>query len=71
MISVKVYVPNINSSRCGKCVRIRSFSGPYFLAFRLNTEKYSVSLRIHPECGKIRTKETPNTDAFYAVSLID
>ena len=29
-----------------KNVRIWSFSGPYFPAFRLNTERYSVSLRI-------------------------
>ena len=29
-----------------KSVRIRSFSGPYFPSFGLNTERYSVSLRI-------------------------
>ena len=29
---------------------------PHFLAFGLNTERYSVSLRIHSECGKIRTR---------------
>ena len=28
---------------------------------------YSVSLRIKSECGKIRTRITPNTYAFYAV----
>ena len=50
-----------------KSVRIRSFSGPYFPAFGLNTEIYSVSLRIQFECGKIRTRKTPNTDTFYAV----
>ena len=52
---------------CAKSVRIRSFSGPYFAAFRLNKERYQVSLRIQSECGKIRTRKTPNTDAFYAV----
>ena len=31
---------------CVKSVCIRSYSGPYFPAFRLNTERYSVSLRI-------------------------
>ena len=31
------------------------FSGPYFPAFGLNTERYGVSLRIQSECGKIRT----------------
>ena len=33
------------------------FSGPYFPAFGLNTERYSVSLRIQSECGKIRTRK--------------
>ena len=33
-------------SHCVKNVRIRSNSGPYFPAFGLNTERYSVSLRI-------------------------
>ena len=31
---------------CIKCVRIRSYSGPYFSAFGPNTERYSVPLRI-------------------------
>ena len=39
-------------SHCVKCVRTRSYSGPYFPAFGLNTERYSVSLRIQSECGK-------------------
>ena len=33
------------------------FSGPHFPAFALNTERYSVSLRIQSECGKIRTRK--------------
>ena len=45
-----------------KCMRIRSYSGPHFPSFRLNTEKYSVFLRIQSECGK-----TANTDTFYKV----
>ena len=32
------------------------FSGPYFPAFGLNTERYRVSLCIEPECGKIWTR---------------
>ena len=36
-----------------KRVRIRSFYGPFFPAFGLNTERYVVSLRIQSECGKI------------------
>ena len=51
-----------------KC-RVRNFSGPYFLAFELNTERYSVSLRTQSEYGKIRTKKTPNTDTFHGVQM--
>ena len=52
---------------CVKIVRIRNFSGPYFPPFGLNTKRYSVSLRIQSECGKIRTRKTPNMDTFHAV----
>ena len=52
---------------CVKGVRIRRFSGPYFPAFGLNTDRYGVSLRIQSECGKIRTIKTLNTDTFHAV----
>ena len=52
---------------CVKSVRIRSYPGPHFPAPGLNTERYEVSLRIQFECGKMRTKITPNTDTFYAV----
>ena len=55
---------------CKKSVRIRSFSGPCFPAFELNTERYSVSLRIQSECGKIRTRKTPNTDTLHAAKAI-
>ena len=50
-----------------KSVRVRSFFGHYLPTFGLNTERYRVSLRIQSECGKIRTRKTPNTDTFYAV----
>ena len=33
-----------------KRVRIRSYFGPHFPAFELNTERYSVSLCIQSEC---------------------
>ena len=49
-------------------VRIRSFSGPSFPAFGLNTERYGISLHIQSEYGKIRTRKTPNTDTLYAVN---
>ena len=48
-----------------KSVRIRSFSGPYFPAFGLITERYSVSFRIQSECEKKRPKKTLNTDTFH------
>ena len=52
---------------CVKSVCIRIYSGRPFPAFGLNTERYSVSLFIQSECGKKRTRITPNTDTFYAV----
>ena len=51
-----------------KSVRIRSFSGPYFPAFGLNKEKYSVSLPIQSKCAEIRTRKTPNSEHFHAVT---
>ena len=48
-------------------VRIRSCSGPYFPAFGLNTERYSVSLRIQSKCGRIWIRKTSNKDIFHAV----
>ena len=52
--------------QCVKSARIWSYSGPHFPEFGLNTERYSVFLRIQSECGKMRTRITPNTDIFYA-----
>ena len=58
-----------SKQHCVKSVRIRSFSGPYFPAFGMNVERYSVSLRIQSECGKMRTRKAPNTDTFHAVQI--
>ena len=52
---------------CVKSVPIRSYSGPYFPAFRLNKERYGTTLHIPSKCEKIRTRKALNTDAFYAV----
>ena len=52
-----------------KSVRIRSYSGPYFPAFGLNTDRYSISLLIQSELGEIRTRITPNTDTFHAAYM--
>ena len=54
---------------CVEIVQIRSYSGPYFPAFGMNTEIYFLSLRIESECGKRWTRITQNTDTFYAVML--
>ena len=43
---------HVNVTHSVKSVRIWSFSGPYFPAFRLNTEIYKVKLRIQTTCGK-------------------
>ena len=58
---------SVSNLHCVKSVRIWSYSGPYFAAFGLNTERYFVSLRIQSECGKMRTRITPNKDSFLAV----
>ena len=55
-------------NHCVKSVCIRSFSGSYFPAFGLNTDRYGVSLHIQSKCRKIRTRITSNTDTFYAVT---
>ena len=50
-----------------KSVLIWSFSGQYISVFGHTTERYGVSLWVKSECGKIRTKKTPNMDTFYGV----
>ena len=60
---------SVNSHRV-KSVRIRSYSVPYFPAFGMHTKRYGVYLSIQSECGKIRTRITPNTDTFHAVSSV-
>ena len=47
-----------------KSSHTRSFSGPYFPAFGLKTERCSVSFRIQSECGKIRTRKLPIRTLF-------
>ena len=55
---------------CVNSVRIPSFSSPYFPAFGLITERYAVSFRIQPECCKIWTRKTPDTDTFHSVFTV-
>ena len=57
------------SSECFTNVTIRVKVATYFPAFGLNTERYGVSLHLKSECWKMRTRRTPNTDTFHAVTL--
>ena len=69
---VFIYVISTNSNlifkiHCVKIVQERSFCGPYFPAFGLNTEIYGVNIRIQSKYWKIRTRKTPYLDTFYTV----
>ena len=48
----------------GKILRKKSIFKDISLYFKLTC---TVSFRIQSECGKIRTRKTPNTDTFHAV----
>ena len=56
--------------RCLKTICNQGFSGPYFPAFRLNTERYFVFLRIQSKCRKKRTIKNFETDTFYQVRRV-
>ena len=43
------------------------FSGPYFPAFGLNTERYSYPSIFSPNAGKYGQEKTPYLDTFHAV----
>ena len=66
---LKLYL-KIGEDHCVRSARIRSFSGGYFPAFGLNTERHGVSLHIQFKCGKIWNRKTPNTNTFYAVDVL-
>ena len=51
---------------CLKSTCIQSYSGPYFPAFGLNTERYEVSRHIQFKYRKMRTRINSNTDTFFA-----
>ena len=55
---------------CVKSIRIQSYSNLHFPTFRLNTERYSVSLYIQSEGGKMRIRTTPNTLTFYGLKMV-
>ena len=56
-----------------KSVHIRSFSGSYFSAFGLNTERCGVSLErygIVYKCEKMQTIKIPNMDTSHGVIAV-
>ena len=64
-----IYHFHSNSQLYVKTVPIRSFSGPDFLSFGLNTDIYGVNLHTQSEFLKKRTRKTPNTDNFPLVQV--
>ena len=72
VFSLCTFYCQIIFTHCVKSVRIWSYSGPHFLAFGLNTEWYSIYLRIQAEYGKMRIRITPNMDyIFHAATKLD
>ena len=60
----------LNKSAYVKSARIRSYSGPHFPAFsRIWTDDGEI-LRMRENARKMRTRITPNTDAFYEVLVL-
>ena len=66
-MSVTSSVKTMGDKHSVKSVHIQSYAGPYFPAFKLNTKRYSVFLRIQSEWGKIQTRKTLNTDTVFPV----
>ena len=59
-----------DTTHCVEIVRIKSFSCPYFSAFGLEADIYSVNFCIQSEYEKkIGTKKTPNTESCYAFTF--
>ena len=63
-----IFRKKYSDNHCVKSVRIWSFSGPHLTAFGINTERYSVSLRIQSKYLKIWTRKTRNTNTFHKVN---
>ena len=51
----------------GKVSNYGVFSGPYFPAIRLNTERYKV---LSPSAEKYGPEKTPYLDTFHAVCVL-
>ena len=59
---------NICSSLICTVWKVSEF-GVFLFCSHIQTE-YKVNLNIQPNCEKIRTRETPNSDNFYAVLFL-
>ena len=60
LFTTKLFQPlgyNFPPLHCVKSIQIRSFSGPYFPVFELNTAIYFVNLGIQSEYREIRTRK--------------
>ena len=56
--------PSVHYQTARKVSQFKIFSGPYFSTSRLNTDSYSVYIRIQPKFGKIQTRKTSNSNTF-------
>ena len=63
------FLSNFPIGTAWKVSRIRSFFWSVFSCIRTKYREIVVSLRIQSECGKRRTRKTPNTDTFHAVRI--
>ena len=54
-------------STAWKVSKYGGFSGPYFAAFGLNTERYELSPVFSPNTGKYGPEKTPYLDTFHTV----
>ena len=57
-------------THCVKSVEIRSFSGPYFPVFGLNTEICGVISAFSPNTGKYGSEKTPYLDTFHTLPTL-
>ena len=69
-----IWIWDFHFLHCVKNLPIRSYSGPYFSCIflhsggiRRDTSISPYSVRMWENVGKMQTRITPNTDAFYAV----
>ena len=72
-IGLNMYGPKYSTEthrgflHCAKSLSSRSFSGPHFPVFGLNTEICFVNLHIQSECEKVGTRKTRNADTLYVI----